>query len=60
VEPVRPLATYESLLELPQDVPAEILAGTLVVPPAPSPRHSRAQGALRSLLGRLFDDDDGR
>ena len=56
----RQLATYEDVLALPEGVHAEVLAGTLVVPPAPLPRHSRAQGALRSFVGRAFDDDDGR
>ena len=60
VQPARSLATYEDLLKLPEDVRAEVLGGVVVVPPAPLPRHSRAQGALRSLVGLPYDDDDGR
>jgi Uma2 family endonuclease len=60
VDPARKLATYDDLLALPQDVRAEILGGMMAVPPAPPPRHSRAQGALRSLIGRPYDDDHGR
>jgi len=60
VDPARKLSTWEDLLRLPEDAPAEIVAGVLTTPPSPLPRHSRAQGALRSFLGRPFDDDDGR
>jgi len=60
VQPARKLATYEDLLALPEDVRAEILGGVVVVPPAPLPRHSRAQRALGSFVGRSFDDEDGR
>jgi Uma2 family endonuclease len=60
MQSARKLATYEDLLALPRDVRAEILGGTVVLPPAPLPRHSRAQGALRTFVGRPYDDDDGR
>jgi len=53
------LATYEDLLALAEDVRAEILAGRVVTSPAPLPKHSKAQGAIRSFVGRPFDDDDG-
>lgn len=53
------LATYEALLALPEDLRAEVIAGVLEVMPAPRPRHSKVQGALRSFVGRPFDDDDG-
>ena len=53
------LATYEDLLTLPEDVRAEVLGGQVVTAPAPLPKHSKAQGALRSFIGRPFDDDDG-
>lgn len=53
------LATYADLLSLPEDVRAEVLAGTVVTSPAPLPKHSRAQRSLGSFLGRPFDDDDG-
>jgi Uma2 family endonuclease len=54
------LATWDDLLAQPEGVHAEVVAGALVLPPAPLPRHSRAQRALGSFLGRPFDDDDGR
>ena len=60
MEPAKKLTTYEDLLALPEDVRAEVIAGAIVSPPAPLPRHSRAQRALGSVIGRAFDDDDGR
>ncbi len=45
---------------MPDDVRAEIVAGAIVVAPAPRPRHSKTQGALRRFIGGPFDDDDGR
>jgi len=52
-------ATYDDLLALPEDVRAEVLRGALVVAPAPLPRHSNVQGALRRFVGGPFQDDDG-
>ena len=54
------LATYQDLLELPEDVRAEILGGRIVTAPAPLPKHSKAQRALGNFIGGPFDDDDGR
>jgi Uma2 family endonuclease len=59
VDPAHKPATYADLLALPEDVKAEILGGTIVTSPAPLPRHSRVQGALRRFIGGPFDDDDG-
>lgn len=53
------LATFEDLLRLPEDVRAEILQGQVITAPAPLPKHSRAQRALGSFVGRPFDDDHG-
>ncbi len=53
------LATYTDLLALPEDVRAEVLGGEIVTSPAPLPKHSKAQRALGSFIGRPFDDDDG-
>lgn len=53
------LATYADLLSLPDDVRAEIMGGKVVTAPAPLPKHAKAQGAIRSFIGRPFDDDDG-
>jgi Uma2 family endonuclease len=57
--PAPRLATYDDLLSLPEDVRAEILAGHLVVSPAPLPRHSKAQRSIGRFIGGPFDDDDG-
>jgi len=54
------LLTYAALLDLDESVRAEILSGELVVSPAPLPRHSKAQGAVRRFVGGPFDDDHGR
>jgi Uma2 family endonuclease len=51
--------TYADLLALPEDVRAEILDGEISVSPAPRPRHSKPQGAIRRFIGGPFDDDDG-
>jgi len=56
----RKLSTWEDLLRLPEDVRAEVIAGAVVTPPSPLPRHARAQRALGGFIGRPFDDDDGR
>lgn len=57
--PARKPATYADLLALPEQTRAEILAGDIVVSPAPLPRHSKAQGAIRRFVGGPYDDDDG-
>ena len=59
-KPASKLATYNDLRDLPEETRAEILAGHVVASPAPLPRHSKAQGAVRRFLGGPFDDDDGR
>lgn len=53
------LATYDDLLELPEDVRGEVVRGTVVVAPAPLPRHAKVQRALGGFVGRAFDDDHG-
>lgn len=60
MDPAKRLATFDDLLGLPEDARAEVIAGVVVTAPAPLPRHSRAQGALRRFVGGPFDDDDGR
>jgi Uma2 family endonuclease len=59
MQPVRRPATYADLLALPGGVRAELIGGEVVLSPAPRPRHSKPQGALRNFLGGPFDDDDG-
>lgn len=56
----RKLATYADLLALPEDARAEVLAGEVVVSPAPLPRHSAVQRSASRFLGGPFHDDDGR
>jgi Uma2 family endonuclease len=53
------LATYEDLLALPEGQRGELIDGVLVTPPAPLPRHGRAQGVLGRVIGGPFDYDDG-
>jgi Uma2 family endonuclease len=52
-------ATYADLLALPEDVRGEVLAGEVVVSPAPLPRHSKVQRSIARFVGGPFDDDDG-
>ena len=59
MDPARKLATYDDLFALPEDAKGEVVYGTLHLQPAPSPRHSKVQGALRRFVGGPFDDDDG-
>lgn len=59
MDPARKLATYDDLLGLPEGVKAEVIRGSVQVQPAPTPRHSKVQGALRRFVGGPFDDDDG-
>jgi Uma2 family endonuclease len=49
MQPARGEATYADLLELPEDVRAELVAGEIVVQPSPRPRHSKSQRAKRRL-----------
>lgn len=58
-EPVARLATYRDLLDLPDDVRAEVVGGRVVTSPAPLPKHSRAQRALGRFIGGPYDDDHG-
>lgn len=58
-QPAPKRATYEDLLALEEDARAEILDGALAMTPAPLPRHSKVQGAIRRFIGGPFDDDHG-
>jgi Uma2 family endonuclease len=59
MDAARRRATYDDLIALPEGVRAEILGGEIATLPAPRPRHSKPQGALRHFIGGPFDDDDG-
>ena len=52
-------ATYEDLLQVADNLVAEIVGGELHTSPRPAPRHGRAELRLSSLLLRAFDDGDG-
>lgn len=55
----RKLATYEDLLALPEDAPAEVIGGELVALPGALPRHGYAQIGLGGLLRGPFDRGRG-
>lgn len=59
-KPAKGLATYDDLLATPENVRAEVIAGTVVTSPSPLPRHSKVQRAVGRFVGGPFDDDDGR
>lgn len=59
MDPARRRARYEDLSLLAPDERGEIIAGSISTLPAPRPRHSKPQGALRRFIGGPFDDDDG-
>jgi Uma2 family endonuclease len=54
------MATYEDLLALPEGTRGEVIAGQLNTAPSALPKHSRAVRALGSIIGKPYDDDDGR
>ncbi len=53
------MATYADLLAFPEELRAEVIAGTVVTTPSPLPKHSKTQRALGRFVGGPFDDDDG-
>jgi len=59
MDPAKRRATYDDLAALPPEERAEIIDGEIVALPAPRPRHSKPQGALRRFIGGPYDDDDG-
>ena len=53
-------ARYDDLLDLPENLVGEILAGNLYTHPRPAPKHARAYSALGSSVGGPFDfNSDG-
>lgn len=52
--PARQLATYEDLLALPEETRAELIGGTIVVAPSPSPIHQSAVAELYAELRAPF------
>lgn len=59
METAKQLATYADILALEEEVRAEIVAGEIVIQPAPLPEHGRVQRSLGRFIGGPFDDDDG-
>ncbi len=53
-------ATYAALQRLPDELRAELIAGSIELAPSPRPEHGRAQRTLGHLIGGPFDDDDDR
>ena len=52
-------ATYEDVLNAPENKVAEILDGELFLSPRPAPRHAVASSRLGSILGGSFDEGGG-
>jgi hypothetical protein len=52
-------ATYEDVLNAPENKVAEILDGELVLSPRPALRHARAASRLGAFLGDPFDRGRG-
>ncbi len=53
-------ATYEDVLNAPENKVAEILDGELVLSPRPAPKHSATHGRVLRRIGRPFEDgEDG-
>ncbi|MBK1722580.1 Uma2 family endonuclease [Thiocystis violacea] len=52
-------ATYEDLLDLPDNQVGEIIGGRLHAQPRPAPRHARAASGLGADLGTPFDRGRG-
>jgi Uma2 family endonuclease len=54
-EPATRSATYEDLLQVPENLVAEIIHGQLVTHPRPAPRHAVASSSLGIEVGGPFD-----
>src|SRR5262245_58763433 len=52
-------ATYEDLVNLPDNVVGEILEGELVVSPRPAPPHAYACSKISAAIGGQFDQSPG-
>lgn len=55
----RKIATLDEFLARPEEVRAELIFGEIVLMHETTSDHAKAQGAVRSLVGRPFDEDDG-
>jgi Uma2 family endonuclease len=52
---VRRPATYQDVLDAPENLIAELIEGALHLRPRPSPRHTRASSSLGARIGGPFD-----
>jgi hypothetical protein len=52
-------ATYEDVLNAPENKVAEILDGELLLSPRPAPRHAVTSSRPGFLIGRPFDQGSG-
>jgi hypothetical protein len=58
-EPATRAATYEDLLQVQENLVAEIIHGQLVTHPRPAPRHARVSSSLGDELVSPFDKGRG-
>jgi Uma2 family endonuclease len=58
-EPATRAATYEDLLQVPENLVAEIIHGQLVTHPRPAPRHAVTSSSLGIEVGGPFDKGRG-
>jgi len=54
-EPAEKEASYEDLLQVPDNLVAEILGGRLHTSPRPAPKHARAASSLGVEVGAPYD-----
>lgn len=57
--PAERMATYEDLLQVPDNLVAEIINGRLVTSPRPAPKHARASSRVGGELDGPFDQGRG-
>jgi hypothetical protein len=57
--PVHHRASYEDIVNLPENLVGEIIAGELITHPRPAPRHARASSLLGGELTGPFDKGTG-
>jgi len=57
--PAERTATYEDLLQVPDNLVAEIIGGRLYATPRPAPKHARASSSLGMEVGGPYDKGKG-
>lgn len=57
-KPADRIATYDDLVNVPDNMVGEILSGSLVTHPRPSPKHSLAASAIGALLFTNFQSSE--